>query len=308
MEMETTLRASSSVVFASGTHCWFDNIPFLINSDLYPSASASVYASKWTEAAQDMTQKAAAKIYEAGFDGLTFAAELHKIKDLWFSAGGKLVNLLSSADSLADLWLKYRYGWRILYYDIREIAELIEKINSDSRRERFRHTSGKAGPNGSEYVGRVIYASGSGGYKQYIDMYDTWTTSIRGTVVADIEPPRVTMSVILTAWELTRFSFILDWIIDIGQWLTAMHTLAYAQNVYAANGIKIEVNRTYVGGSEITSSNVTSVSFDVSGSGHCVSTHRVPTSVSKFPQIKLDLDVAKVIDLIALIKKLLLRH
>jgi hypothetical protein len=123
--------------------------------------------------------------------------------------------------------------------------------------------------------------------------------SVRGTVAADIKPPTFSFNPLVTAWELLPFSFILDWFIGIGQWLASMSFLTFAEKWAAAGGFKVTIDRTIE----------TTIDFapDYSGERYLFSlarselVTRTPTSVSLTPQIRVNLDEFKYLDLVSLI-------
>jgi len=250
----------------------------------------SNYGAGYDSAAQ--VQRAAASIYAQGHDSLTFLAELHKVARMFRQLRANLAKLLKGKN-LASSWLEYRYGWRLLYYDIIDIQKAA--ANLESTRKRFTQRSGTTASD--TYVTSGIYNSG------YLDFTVTLTTkvdiSIRGTVTADIEPPNFRFNPINTTWELVTFSFIIDWILDIGTWLESLSFLSLATNYTAAGGLKIKATRTGAISYAWKGDNSGTVSFTSTSRGEMVT--RVPSSVSQVPQFGIDISVPKVIDLIALV-------
>jgi hypothetical protein len=124
---------------------------------------------------------------------------------------------------------------------------------------------------------------------------------LRGSVAADIEPPKLTANPFLTYWEVTRLSFVVDWIVNIGQWLSALSFLALQTNYTAAGGIMLTYDKTHT----ITSVAKPNYQLNASSTRQVASkveyVVRSPTSIPSLPQLKLRLDAAKVVDLAALI-------
>jgi len=243
---------------------------------------------------RDQVQAAAASIYSRGWDGLTFVSELHKVVSMFRG----LLRKISATDpkELTRMWLEGRYGWRILVYDIMDINKLIQNI--DEGRERFKQSVGTSGRYDNVTL-ETIQNSGGIWIFSHRDEID-W--SIRGSIVADISPPEISINPVLTAWELITYSFVIDWIIDIGQWLESMSFLVLANEYTAARGLQMTHKRTteqhvyvpmngYVGTGAFKSTCTTTI------------TRRLPTSVSKLPSFGINLNVLKVVDILALLSR-----
>lgn len=244
---------------------------------------------------QYFVQKAAAGIYSSGWDAATFLAEIGQLRRMLTGVGRKLDDLSrgQSPGKLLDLWLEGRYGWRTLLYDIQDLAEVLSRANE--RRSRYRETKG--------FTDSGFYSdSVNTGTNPTINISNSisWTINMRGTVVADIDVPDFQFNPITTAWEVTRLSFVVDWLLNVGQALEAASFLLMAKSHKACGGVKIdfvlEGNTSLVTKGTLTSCTSTGT---WEGTGSYV--ERVPMSVSALPRIKLRLNEYKIIDLIALI-------
>lgn len=250
---------------------------------------------------ESFVQSAAAKIYSSGWDGLTFLAELHKTAALFKNLVGRWTEAVAN-NRFERLYLESRYGWRLLKFDIEEINSLLK--NLDEKRTRFRESVGTTLVH-TEVATAPIVSS-------VIDGVHTITTDyhvgLRGTVVADIRPPKVAFNPLTTTWELIRYSFIIDWVIDVGQALEALSFLVLASDYTAAAGIDILAERTTnLGPYSIKSTHdIAEYSFDAFAKAQV--TKRLPTSVSINPLKKLNLDALKVADLVALFVQSFLRR
>lgn len=248
---------------------------------------------------QIFVQEAAANIYSNNHDTLTFLVELKKSLALFRNAARRLQQLVSgshralTAKDLANYWLEYRYGWRILYYDILEIQATLESL--DDTRKRYSQKNGRT----FRYTDEVVTHNNSTPHDLTFTENVEVEVSVRGAVVADIEPPKFRFNPITTGWEVVRYSFILDWIIDIGQWLEALSFHAIQTDYCAAYGVKFTSHRIYQL-TEVNFKNGYSGSASRYGSGTSVCTIRRPTSVSIRPHVALNLSVPKVLDLAAI--------
>lgn len=238
-------------------------------------------------------QAAASKAYTSGHDTLTFLAELHKTVRLFTDLQNKFVEKLSR-ENLTSEWLEARYGWRILMYDVEDIMKVLS--NLDGERKRI-----------SERVGQKLtwtedfsYMIDWGSSDHYFSGSTTYDLSVRGSIVADFTPPDLQFNPVLTAWELTRFSFVLDWFIGVGQWLEALSFLTFSGQHYAATGYRIQAQRDI---------NLSTIAWAPTWSGYgsyrstskSVLTVRTPASVSLRPHVNVNLDSFKVLDLGAIL-------
>jgi len=244
-----------------------------------------------------LVQAAAAKIYSSSFDALTFVAELADVRRLLTSGLKRLLSLKLPKNwkSAANDWLEWRYGWRQLLFDIRNINELISSFN-DKR---------------SRYVERVGYsntstATSSSSYNWGIlDVVVTTTLnttiSSRGSVVADIVIPKLSINPFVTAWEVIPLSFVIDWFISVGKAISALSFLAFQTNYAASCGCKVtcEVISSLVAGAYHY--NVTSCNLWRSSSSINSLEVRLPSSVPLLPRLTVNLNSLKIMDLLSLV-------
>lgn len=246
---------------------------------------------------QYYVQKAASSIYASGWDAATFLAEIGQLRRMLSGIGKKIDNLSKGRQpgELLDLWLEGRYGWRTLVYDIRDLYAVLSRANE--RRTRYRETKGYT-DSGSYDEDFVEGANPSIRVVNHL----TWTINMRGTVVADIDVPDFQFNPVTTAWEVTRLSFVVDWLIHVGQALEAASFLLMAKAYKACGGVKVDFN---LDGSASLESKGTAISayHSTSWGGVASYVERSPMTVSAFPRMKLRLDEWKVIDLLALIRQ-----
>jgi hypothetical protein len=117
-------------------------------------------------------------------------------------------------------------------------------------------------------------------------------------------PPRFSFNPITTGWELVRFSFIIDWFLQVGQFLSAMSFLVSTNQYVASNGVKLNYTETQTvvgstpkaGWSVLAASGTSTVTTELRT--------RWPTTVPMKIYANLHLDVSKVLDLMALLVKI----
>jgi hypothetical protein len=175
-------------------------------------------------------------------------------------------------------------------------------MSANDRLTRYRHSSGDSvGGSFTDYT-----ESESSGIIQGVSESISWTGSLRGTVVADIEVPKLRINPVATAWEVTKLSFVIDWLFNVGQSIDATTFLFFAKDYRACAGYKFEFELekayTLVGttGSTNNASNIGYVS------GKASVTKRIPSSVSALPRLKVRMDPWKALDLLTLVAQRLL--
>lgn len=245
--------------------------------------------------ARPLVQAAAAKIAASGWDGLTFVAELRSVYEMFVGVGKSLINLLRKGD-VASTWLQYRYGWRTLYFDLLQIQETINSIDEKKTRWKERVDQQYLATYTTSFTLPWVSCTHTFGY------IDTVTCGVRGLVVADIIPPKIQINPFVTALELVKFSFILEWFIQIGQWINAMSFLQLSERHYSAGAWQCVVERTLVGPTSQTFNPNWSLISQVWNQQHRRSLIvRSPLAVPLGITTRLSLDGFKVADLIALV-------
>lgn len=242
-------------------------------------------------------QKAAASIYSSGWDAATFIAEIGQLRRMLSGVGKKLDNLSQgkSAGELYNLWLEGRYGWRTLMYDIKDLHSVLSSVNE--RRTRYRQAAGQTVSGNYNAYTESTSAGIISGFSTDI----SWLGNLRGTVVADIDVPDFQFNPVTTAWEVTRLSFVVDWLLNVGQALEAASFLLMAKHYRAGGGFRFDFELSRVVNTVGTTGNTVLYHNTGSATGRAHVISRVPLSVSALPRIKLRLDEYKVIDLLALV-------
>lgn len=123
------------------------------------------------------------------------------------------------ASALSSAWLSLKYGWEPLLKDVKSYAEYAAKQqqNLESRIKR-RVTATKT------LNSREFYEFDGQGKGQ--ELYESSCTHRLGASWIEVEKPSTAYELGLTnpaliAWELMRYSFVVDWFMPIGTWLTS---------------------------------------------------------------------------------------
>jgi hypothetical protein len=138
-------------------------------------------------------------------------------------------------DILSSRWLAGRYGLRPLVYDVQSIVNAL-KHKSEGRisRKSYRH---------------VVPISFEETHVQTYTGNSIWTTvrkregtcTYRAVCFYKDDMTAIGANPVITAYELTKLSFVLDWFFDIGSWLQAISPRVG----YTGLGISISVTRAY---------------------------------------------------------------
>lgn len=273
---------------------------------------------------QYLVQAAASKAYTKGWDGLTFFAEIRKTWNMVFGLAQNLRNLMNRIERLLmqrrsdmtfagllalkakqardlrleDIWLEARYGWRILIYDIKDASEALSRLGKERTRVRTKEDELDS------------YSTTSTVVSQWGDqgtVTNTVTTSYNvstiGRIVADFSPPSVRMNPVLTAWELVKFSWVVDWFFHVAQWLEALSFLTMQTRMTSAWSCMVSIT-TQVSLPTFMPNGPRSISM-TSSSGSGISTGvyltRVPCGVPLLPQWHVELNLGRYVDALALL-------
>jgi hypothetical protein len=243
-----------------------------------------------------LVQSAAANIYTKGHDTLTFISELGKVRKMLSGITSRIASLAhgKTLRKSAKLWLEGRYGWRTLVYDLVDLHKAIEEF--DSKRSRYSQRVG--------HTDREVSTSnnifGSSQLTWTHDIVNIKTVSRRGAVTADIMPPRFRFNPIVTTWEVIPFSFVVDWLLTVGSSLEAMFFSLYSTDEVASAGMKILEEKT-VSSRDNEWFNDQYGTYRRDTYSMVETTKRAPTTISHRPQLNVNLDWLKAVDLTALI-------
>lgn len=272
---------SYSQTNTGGSVLSWDNCGWL-STDLH---NTSIMHNPDTAYASAAVQNAAAAIMSEGWDALTFASELPKLKDMFQKSARKIVKLAKLPRKqgfrgwrqLGDAWLEGRYGWRTLAYDIRDLDDAIR--NYDKNRLIWTERQGYNDSYSATGSETWNWAAGD----LLLDWQDDTEHSIRGSVAAEIQPARFQVDPLQTGWELVPYSFVVDWVLNVGQALAATKLLALSKATTASIGIKSVSTRIANGTAGGTNSGFTHLSWNESYYSRVEQVTRNPTVIPVRP-------------------------
>jgi len=182
-------------------------------------------------------QQAAARIYSGGFDALTASAEMKKTVDGFRGVTRRMLDLASrfSTKRMLQLWLEGRYAWRTLAYDVRDLHSALTEF--EAKREIWTE---RAGTSYSTESSELI-SSTSNTYGAYeLTRDSSHRFSLRGSVAGLIKPSRFLADPFKTAWELVPYSFVVDWVYDVGTAIDAYRFVNAASQWTASKGFECQ--------------------------------------------------------------------
>jgi hypothetical protein len=251
---------------------------------------------------QKHVQAAAASVYDS-FDALTFLAELKQCINMFAGLGQKLIRLmrLKPAGQPWDLWLEGRYGWRVLIRDLEGLDRALRHVKAASP-----FAKGQSREIDT-FVELSTVGSMDEGLTAAINFIDTYTVSVRATAVAKVTVPKFSFNPLVTAWELLRFSFVIDWFFSVGNALKALSVIFLSNQHQASYGYSIKcVRETTLQVLSTEPGYTWDRQLNAGGTAELV--ERVPSSVSVLPRLQLNLNVEKVIDILALLAQAFTRR
>lgn len=118
-------------------------------------------------------------------------------------------------------WLEVRYGWMPLIYDIQGTLKALDVVHKP------RYTSRGYANDSTFSVSNDTYNYGDAWELAYTKTQGL-DKRVRAYIIYEVEKSGLKLQSLgllqlpQTAWELVKFSFVVDWFIDIGSWLDAI--------------------------------------------------------------------------------------
>jgi hypothetical protein len=181
-------------------------------------------------------------------DSLTFLAEYRQTQEMFKKSlervgayGRKAARYawrfkdLKSA--FAELWLEYRYGWLPVCYALDDSVRALHEENMQFKignsHSTFQFSDSEITQDFNTTLQDQYYETVSAEY------------SVRGWAAANMENPfgKLGIDPIRTTWELVPFSFVIDWFIQIGNWIDAVSPFAVGSTKASGVSIKTTILR-----------------------------------------------------------------
>jgi len=122
--------------------------------------------------------------------------------------------------AIAQGWLSLVYGWRPLIMDAYGSVEHLKKAFGKSS-ESIRVTNKQSFTDGGTKVTRDGIRTTTYTFSVKVDITATYYYKKSSTVLHELSSLGVTNPAYI-AWELTKFSFVVDWFLGVGNWISSL--------------------------------------------------------------------------------------
>lgn len=214
---------------------------------------------------------------------------------------------------LSDRWMEGRYMIRPLIYDIAALMRVIEN-HSKPKRQRQTYRGSNSSSASNESVIKTF--TRSGGYEIYSKYRTERTVSARAGVLCQVEEVEYISKLgldqpVSTLWELVPCSFVVDWFCNLGKvigswepklgitglasWVTVSDAVVKTKVIDHVNDLYVRVPSTYERYVNISGGKCTTTTTTIT---------RLPNPNKPItPHIKVRLDLAKLLDLVIMIRQ-----
>lgn len=185
----------------------------------------------------ELSNKAIQKLPRAmngsNFNLPLFLAEAKKTVRMVGSAAVDIAKVIQGGKTnrqVHNLWLEYRYGWRLLIMDIHHALSALHDMRTTGVRQRVKVTATMesafssnnnelyADPMGQNARCRLLYNSE---VKERLGLTYTMNYVESGMGLSTLEQFGITNPIAL-AWELIPYSFVADWFIPVSSYLSTL--------------------------------------------------------------------------------------
>lgn len=254
-----------------------------------------------------LQQKAFADI-SPDLDALTTMAEIGKTVSMILGVRKRALSLIlqarkggfDTARAAAKAWLEWRYGWRILGYDIQNFCDFWERPLRGPILQGFAGTSLSEMETKSSHITNYFCS-----YDNVSDISRSVNVKVIAAVLYTGRNANVLVSPVGTAWEVIPLSFVADWFVSVGDTLKAWEVIARAEKVVSSVGYRLEENVAMSRQNPVLGSGANAIApFGTSGSARSTGTllRRIPLGSPSFtPQLRVELNAGRIADAIALL-------
>lgn len=246
------------------------------------------------------------------FDALTWAAELNRTVQLFMQTFERLLytgkTLMRKArkysrspseawKKFSELWLEWRYGWRLLIFDVQNLLDALKK-------GKFARNRGWA-ENVEQSSFTVQYHKSGGIEFDASALFEIHHTVRAGSLFeVSIDGLDIGGNSTITSWEKIPFSFVLDWFIDIGTAIIAVTDRPgfTFKHLWVSVDSVVDPSTCVVNLGNLNGNTVLSTTPPLfTGSYRIFSRQpRLPDFLVTLPEFRLNLNWQKLLDLLAL--------
>lgn len=220
------------------------NKPWFLEDGVIPSPDPSIVAA--------VRLAALAKLKSKRWDILTLLAEMDATVDTLVGLTRLLTSRVYRLKQLREArkdpkkfftgkWLEWRYGIRPILFDARDAWDTFQALQS----ELDMLLTGKSGQtveeNQSVDTGLVLSHFH---YSTWWEREVRWEYSYRGFALARFESKGsrlLTSDLLVTSWELLTLSFVIDWFIDVGSYISGLSSWLFNEVESSCTSTKLTV-------------------------------------------------------------------
>lgn len=216
-------------------------------------------------------------------------------------------------NAASNVWLEATYGWVPFISDVQAATNTLMDVVDKPANRVARVTSGRTSSGSLEGGEGVLYAYQSGYYRVFAKPIGLYRVSARGIWKfspgsKDLPGKFGLLNPLEVAWELVPFSFVADWFLPIGDYLSALDAPYRFTHVGGSVGVKIEEDITYIP----TRWTPAGTSLKMYNQSHSVRVSRTPLSSVPVPALSSlswapELGVSRMISSISLLRQQLNR-
>lgn len=315
----STLKVSS---LPNWSEVW---TPDMLVSDTWLTRDGLAILDSWDKSqTAPYIQRAAANIQESGFDLGTWLAELSSTRRmfesnvvkfrkwlnrtekerLWRNRRSKSEKIMDWTQESVNRWLEARYGLRPLISDWNNLNEAMAMLGQGYRRVMK--------CSGASYETPTTLSRQPAGEdaarKEFYDDYWNVKVELRGCVTADMKLSPFWINPVTTAWEMVKFSFVVDWFFSVGDALSAASFVVMNPSYVAKSGCRITEDRDFYLWAESKSPYYFTTAPWRRVTSKTVVNYREPASVSLTPHFLPRFDSWKAVDLLSLLTQAIYRR
>lgn len=235
---------------------WYPNQKwYMTGNALFPSQEAlDLNDPRFTALYNKAVSKLPQRMNGDSFNLPLFVAEARKSVTMIGTAARDISNLLKTCKTdrqIHNLWLEYRYGWRLLLKDIYDILVVIHSIRTKGIHQRVTSSATASWPTPKHLFFNGLVGNPSKGVSCQTMRTCKDDLTVRITLkYSDDTPITGTLAQLgisnpfLLSWELIPYSFVVDWFIPVGDYLAGVDS--YLGKSFRGGCISYSFNRTSI--------------------------------------------------------------
>lgn len=166
----------------------------------------------------------------------------------------KKLDVIATLDTLSDIWLQYRYGWRPLYADMEALYKNLNSVRVDGVKSAYGTSEVRELTTDPLYLGDVVVHTEEAAFTYSCEFSPSEAYSKVGFNYLNTQSSRNDDwlaklgldldSLLSTAWDLIPFSFVVDMFLNIGSLLQVQNSSEQVDsfNYYRTHQLKGQID------------------------------------------------------------------